>query len=61
MIEISSESLSRAYIDLKNAESSELTSYVIQKILLLLCEIEMWYDCIVRSFETILFDIKFLL
>ena len=33
--------LSWAYIDVESAESSELTSYVIQKILLLLCEIEM--------------------
>ena len=42
------ESLPRAYIDVKSAELSELTSYVIQKILLLFCEIEIIYDCIVR-------------
>ena len=52
------ESLSRTYIDVKSAELSELTSYVIQKALLLLCEIEMYNDCIVRFFKTILSDIK---
>ena len=40
MAETTSGSPTRAYTDVKTGESSELTPYVIQEVLLLLCEAE---------------------